>query len=565
MGSKAGRIWRATKTAGRVLCWIVAFFGAALVGASFWISDTFGPITVDQMLTNLAGGGEGVPEGYISSFVVLVVLLPLLAMPTAWICIRIAKRRRRLNARSYDRPVTGGNKPAIVPATKSSVVTSAAASEAARAPHRMRAWWRRSRTAWARGLAATAVLAIGALLFAQTISLASYLRSITTDLTLDAYYVDPVATLEGDPRNLIVIYLESMENAFGDESVVEKNVLAPVQEATEGWEAFDELLQYDGGGWTMAGIVGTQCGVPLRGTTTVVAGDQNEIGADDGLYMPGATCLGDVLGAAGYTNVFMGGADASFASKGSFLRTHGFDEVYDLPYWHDLGDASENEWGISDGTLFAHAREEVDRLHESGQPFNLTMLTLDSHEAVYLQSYCEIDTEVAMTSVAECSMEQVAEFVDYLDDRGYLEDTVVVLMGDHEKFVSARSDYAAFAELDQRTIFNRVWSPDALQFTRESIDQLSMFATMLQLAGFDVEGYRAGVGVSAFLPEGQRAGILDLSPAQYRDVVESRSNDLYTKLWGRAADAGFSDVTEHGSGVSSASGSSPSALSSPRD
>ena len=139
-----------------------------------------------------------------------------------------------------------------------------------------------------------------------------------------------------------------------------------------------------------------------------------------------------------------------------------------------------------------------------------------------------------MTSITRCSLEQVADFIQYLDSEGILEDTAVVLMGDHEKFVSDGSSYQELLSIEDRTIFNRIWSPDEIEISRSDVDQLSMFATMLELVGMKVEDRAAGVGISAFYSGGPASGLLALSPEEYAEVVQSRSASLYGTIWGLA-------------------------------
>ena len=57
------------------------------------------------------------------------------------------------------------------------------------------------------------------------------------------------------PKNLITVYLESMENTFGDAGLFGRNLLSVLDEATDGWGRYETLRQYPEGGWTMAGIV----------------------------------------------------------------------------------------------------------------------------------------------------------------------------------------------------------------------------------------------------------------------------------------------------------------------
>lgn len=404
-----------------------------------------------------------------------------------------------------------------------------------------------------RGIAMILALAVplgGAALFSNAVGVQDYVQASIREATLgtsmgDFYAVPKVepAPSSGERQNLIVIYLESVEDALADDSVFERNMLAPVQTATEGWATIPSLQQYDGGGWTMAGIVGTQCGIPLRSADALADNtDLNALGSSGNeveRYLAGATCLGDVLADEGYRNVFLGGADANFAGKGAFLTSHGYSEVNDLNVWRERGETEmRDDWGLSDRRLFANAKHTVTKLHEADQPFNLTLLTLDTHEGPRVFDYCDWDTEVAMTAITTCSMQQVSGFIDYLDAEGILEDTTVVVMGDHRKMIAeGGSFWEELRDREDRTIFNRVWTPDSTTFARPEIDQLSMYPTMLELAGLEIEDHRAGIGVSALAgAEDVPAGtVLDLSAEEYTDLVRSRSVTFFQSMWGERA------------------------------
>lgn len=518
MATRRSRLLRGAAVTG---FWLLILIGAVLLGAALWVQRTFGAISVDQLLMNLPGGEGAGGDEVVTSAVVSILLIPT---GVVLVLALLTERSRRVLRRS------GG----------------------------LRA--RRSRAL--RGIAAVVAVAVpvsGAVAFGSTIGVGAYVQSYAREAageaTIADYYVVPrhgvSANAVGGPgmradgasqtehRNLIVIYLESVENAMADDELFEKNMLEPVERATEGWESIPSLHTYDGGGWTMAGIVGTQCGIPLRTDNTFNDNfDLNKLGSEGyeiTSYLPGATCLGDVLAREGYRNVFMGGADANFAGKGSFLSTHGYDEIHDLQEWRAAGETEIREdWGLSDRRLFELAREQVVRLHEQQQPFNLTMLTLDTHEYPYLYDSCVQDTEAPLTSITFCSMEQVAGFVDALGELGILEDTSVVLMGDHRKQVAEGSSFwNELGAREDRSLFTRVWSPDGARFERGRLDQLSMYPTLLELAGIELEDHRAGAGVSALVgardvPEGT---ILDLDAGEYSAVVQSRAAGFYRELW----------------------------------
>ena len=474
--------------------WVILWLSMVIGAASLWIRQTFGPISVDQMLLHLPGAGAQeaveVENGYIGNFILWVFVLPtLIVMVLAAVAWFIAHRKGKSSIAPRSGHILRFVRPILV--------------------------------------FGSLVLALG--VFAETVGLQQYIRSATTARTMESYYQVPDVA-PSSQRNLVTIYLESIEDSLADDTVFEMNMLEPIQRATRGWDSIEELSQFSGGGWTMSGIVGTQCGVPLRGTEAAQPGRLREIGLGEELYMPGATCLGDVLSANGYQNVFMGGADPNYASKGTFLRTHGFEQVMGLQDWQEAGETEFSDWGLSDRALMEQAKRKVDELHSSGQPFNLTLLTVDTHEPTHVFDSCPVNTETEMTSVTYCSMQQVAGFLAHLESQGYLEDTAVVIMGDHTKFVSGRSEYQELLGFENRTVFNRIWSPDAISVERQSMDQLGMYATILELLGFDLADSRAGVGVSAYV--GKMPGsVLDLGPDTYVEVIESRSTDLYSRLW----------------------------------
>ena len=518
-GPRKRRLWAALI----VLFWVMILVGAVALGISLWVRRTFGFISVDQLLTNMpGGGGEGaggsglVVSGLVTGILIPAVVVLLIALLAEW------GRRRLLRAAEPSR--------------------------------RERRIFRASAWTLAVVVPLTGVAHLGNTIGMRDYVIASVIEA-TTGQGLQDYYVAPKTDLESKvgvatgasahasaPKpNLILIYLESMEDAFSDEDRFEKDMLAPLDASTEGWATIPKLRQYEGGGWTMSGIVSTQCGIPLR-TASSLSGpaELNEIGnvgKEVAEYLPGATCLGDVLADEGYRNVYLGGADARFAGKGAFLSSHGYSEVNDLSVWKEQGETEvRDDWGLSDRRLFDRAKETVSELHATGEPFNLTMLTLDTHEGPRVYDYCDWDTEVAMTSITYCSMQQVSGFVDYLGEQGILEDTVVVLMGDHQKLVVEGGNfYDELKDDPDRSITNRIWTPDpgAATFARPEVDQFAMYPTLLELLGIEIRNHRAGIGVSALVAADEVApgSVLDLDDAGYRALVSSRSSDFFGRLW----------------------------------
>lgn len=501
---------RAGAVIGGILVYVLIWLGFTLLIAGLGIRMFWGKISVGQMLLNLVsvqtdgGGGSIVWMGIIG-----IGVVPALLTFGVAIFRHFRARKRRRNGED--------------------------------APRRRPPWIRRS-------VSAVLVLALsigGSSAFATTVNMADYLKSANSKYDMGDYYEEPQVTDDSKKNNIVTIYLESGEQTLADDQLFEKNAFAPLENSTqpsEGWQSVNDLKQYEGGGWTMAGLTSTQCGVPLKGPG--LAQSSGSIGSSEGSggsYLGGITCAGNVLANHGYKNVFLGGANGAFADKDKFLSSDGFSEEKDLSDWRAAGEPEENfrsDWGLSDGQLMAHAKDEIDQLHaeseRTGQPFNLSMLTLDTHEPVHMFDYCQQNTDNEVTSVYECSMQQVAGYVDYMKEKGYLDDTSVVIMGDHLKHMSAGD--AFHEQLDNnpnRSIFNRIWVPgeNKNRQLRSSIDQLNMYPTILEAAGLDLKDHQAGLGVSAFTHEIPSDSAQAMNPDEYRDLLDSRSKDFYSKAW----------------------------------
>ncbi|MFJ6001682.1 LTA synthase family protein [Arthrobacter sp. NPDC092385] len=501
---------RVAVVVGYVLVYVLVWMGLALLIAAAGIRYYWGEISVGQMLSNLVsveidgGGGSIIWVGILGIGVAPVLITAAIA------AAHFVRRRNRRHSGDDVRP---------------------------------------PRTTWfARSIATALVGAVvigGTTAFATTVGVGNYIRAANSDFDLGDYYVEPTITSDENARNLVLIYLESGEATLEDDQLFEKDAFTPLKDVTrasEGWQNVENLQQYTGGGWTIAGISGTECGVPLKGTGSAAgAAPSNDLGSDTPTYLGGLTCAGDVLEEHGYTNVFLGGANSSFAAKESFLRSHGYSEVKGLADWRAAGEPEENfrsDWGLSDERLMDHAKDRIDELHaeakRTGRPFNLSMLTLDTHEPAYVFDYCSVDTEHDITSVFSCSMAQVAGFVNHMKDRGYLDDTAVVIMGDHLKHMPAGDPF--HEQLDNhpnRTIFNRIWVPggDGAGTLRPRLDQLSMYPTILEAAGLTLKDGAAGLGVSAFatrFPNGS-AQAMDTGP--YNELLEALSLEFYADAW----------------------------------
>jgi phosphoglycerol transferase len=340
-----------------------------------------------------------------------------------------------------------------------------------------------------------------------------------------AHYVPPesVALQGGRTKNLVLIYMESLEAAYANRSLFGEDRIAPLTQLQG--ESFSRYRQVPGTGFTIAAIVATQCALPLERMGIFDVNTQGQV--VDG-FLPRATCLSDILAREGYRNVFMGGASLTFAGKGKFLHTHHYDEVYGKEDWVAQGADPHrmNGWGLYDDDLFAHAKDKLRQLHAEGKPFNLTVLTVDTHEPEgYKSRDCKISGE-PFEGVVACSARQVADFVAFIRQSGYLDDTNVVILGDH---LARKNPVADRLEtLPERYIFNKFISRAPMHKNREEIVHFDLMPTVLEFLGFDARGRQMGLGFGALRsndakPEADRF-------AKMNESLLNRS-DAYLRLW----------------------------------
>lgn len=136
------------------------------------------------------------------------------------------------------------------------------------------------------------------------------------------------------------------------------------------------------------------------------------------------------------------------------------------------------------------------------------------------RGYAEFD------GVVECTAEEIAEFVRFVKDNGYLDNTNIVILGDHLARKNPATD--TLASQPERHVFNTFISADPLPKNREEILHFDLFPTILEFTGFDVRGNRLGLGYGAF---NQHA---HLPPATRFDEMQQsllNSSEAYLALW----------------------------------
>lgn len=306
----------------------------------------------------------------------------------------------------------------------------------------------------------------------------------------------PVAVPGAGRPNLVLIYAEGLERAFLEPDRFPG--LTPRLNALRS-RAMDVagLRQAPFTGWTMAGQVATQCGVPVGN-------------GQDGRGLESHPCLGDLLARRGYTLSYLNGSKLEFAGKGAFWAHHGYTRLHahdDVRRLAGSPEAPVSEWGPYDDTLLAAARAEMAALERLGTPFSLTLLTVDTHApngyptpACKGRHYREGPARAAavpLLDAVHCADRLLGAFVEELLARND-PNLVVVLVSDHLQPKANGAEAWMPARLARDNLF-LVWrhGMEGHRVDRPA-STFDAYPTLAELLGMDLPA--AGLGRSLQRP-----------------------------------------------------------------
>ncbi len=324
----------------------------------------------------------------------------------------------------------------------------------------------------------------------------------------EEYYVKPdVEAITTDKKkNLLYIYMESMETTYASREVggeqPEINYIPNLTRIAdenisfsdeEGLGGFISAKDTD---WTMSAIWATETGAafnfPIGGNEDF--GNQQKFSAK-------TVTLGDILEEKGYTQEFLCGSDATFGGRKAFFEDHGNFEIFDLFTAEEKGYLTPEEevnWGVEDWRLYEIAKDELTRLAAEGQPFNLTMLTVDTHHYDgWICPYCGNDYPEQLANVLICADRQINDFLSWCSTQDWYDDTVIVIQGDHP-----RMDQALVSDVRDRKVYNCFINTGrdkaSLKLKNRQFNTMDMFPTILSALGYTVPDGRLGLGTDMF-------------------------------------------------------------------
>ena len=438
-----------------------------LAFASLWCMDTWQNNTMDQIVFHITSPIEGTSSDIIVGFI-LKVLLPTVAVTAAAVIAKLVLKKKEAKEKTIK--------------TANIIIAAVLA----------------------------VFLCVSAGLFINKYKVIDYFsaRSVNSDF-IKENYADPEKTTITFPekkRNLIYIYLESVEMTYADKKsggALDYNCIPELTKLALENDCFtgskDKLNGAKvsfGTTYTMGGMVAQSSGLP------VVGGVGNAASQQDSFY-PGATVLGDILKREGYNNELMIGSKVEFGGRGVYFTSHGNYKIFDYTYALQNNKLPSNDyyvwWGYEDSKLFTFAKEELKDLASKDAPFNLTMLTVDSHfEDGYVCPLCKDEYGTQYANVMACSSRQLKEFIDWIKQQDFYENTTIVLNGDH---LTMDKDFldGIDAQYDRRTFTAIINSAAKVEENTDRVyNTLDLFPTTLAAMGCKIDGDRLGLGTNLY-------------------------------------------------------------------
>ena len=319
-------------------------------------------------------------------------------------------------------------------------------------------------------------------------------------------YVNPNSVKITPPekkRNLILIYLESLETTFADKEHggnQDTNLIPEITKLSLQNLSFGKSKKYIGGGLDAIGSNHTFGSLHTRslGIPGVANYKKTPI-------LQHYNSLYKILNDNGYKQIFFQGNPGLFSEFQRFAKDQKIDEVYgprDVIQRLNLDttDLIKKNGGKSapDKDVFKFANQILDTISE---PFSLTFFTIDTHSphGIYdpdcIQSADESNKDELLKASVRCVSRELDKFLNTLKTNPLYENTSIAIFGDHV-FMGTRL---------VKNFNNRKWidifiNVPKTPFSEENrlFSDIDMFPTILSSINFDIEGNKLGFGTDLF-------------------------------------------------------------------
>ena len=360
-----------------------------------------------------------------------------------------------------------------------------------------------------RGLIIIVLLVLSIIILMNKIGLWNYLYyDIQKSNLIKDNYVNPKNTkiTFNKKRNLVMIFVESLENSlFSKEhgGIWDYEIINELYELLDDKDTvsfFDTnskegMHMLQGSSFTSSSVFANNSGIPIKLSL-------KRKGFSKEKYIGGIYNLGDLLKDNGYTNELISAANTTYGGFKEFYVQHGNYNIIDIDnvkeFGFDIKNNDRGNWGINDRCLFDIAKKRLDTLSKLNKPFNLQLVTIDTHFIDgYIGDYSETKFEKQYENVYATTAKLIKQFVDYIKLQPYYKDTTIVIVGDH---LIMQSDFMNDKMSKNRTVYNCIINPKNkdIKNKKRIYTALDLYPTIVSSLGAEIKGNRLALGINLF-------------------------------------------------------------------
>ena len=496
----------------------IAIFIAVLAGRSAqWVTQEWGDLTLDEVIFTMTQPLTGTDSGIIWSYIAYAVIpsVVIIVVLNLVYILFLALKQPPKGRKVKDEAGKWTRVEAELTEEQKSAIDADRAKKNTKVRRNLRRWVRPVCAVMA---AVFGFVQVGALW--NKLGVTQHIQSLGENSTyIEDNYADPATvalTFPEKKRNLIYIFLESMEVSYSDKAsggLFDTNYIPRLTQLSDENENFsgqkgDGLL--NGGNslkystWTMGGMFAATSGLPLKIPIEINGVGTNFMNTQESFF-PDLTCLGDILEEQGYVRDMSFGSDATFGGRRLCFTQHGNYDFHDWKYYTTNGELPSDYkvwWGFEDEKLFTFAKDRLNELSSGNAPFAFTMLTVDTHYPEgYVCELCGDEFPEQYANVIKCSDDQVADFIEWCQEQPWYENTTIVLSGDHP---TMNKEFCSSASFDYRRKCYTAYINAAVEPERDDYREFATvdnFPTTLAALGVKIDGNRLGLGTNLFSSE----------------------------------------------------------------
>lgn len=332
-------------------------------------------------------------------------------------------------------------------------------------------------------------------------------------------------------KNVILIVLESMENTFADKELVGENLIPFLAETAERNISFNNFTDGYATHWTQSALTASMTGIPSS-FVLPMAKDPNKATENLNTFLPSVYSLGEILRDNGYNRLFVQGGDLAFSGTDIFINSHGFkDCAFGLQELKEYN-KPENAWGIGDKDIYPIFEDKLSKI-DKNNPFFSVLYTIDSHHYnVPPDTPQKFDTR--SKDVIYQASENVKQFVTWFNAQSFAKETILIIVGDHLRMMGGKKSGSGFLNnipRNKRAIYNAFINTgleNTVTDKNRTFTQIDLFPTILEAAGFNIDGHKLGLGVSVFSNE--KTLIEQHGKNNLKEMLKAKDS-FYNKLW----------------------------------